>query len=373
MKKCICAAGVICCMLLTACGNSVEKQAPELLEPVMSLNEMARVERGNITNLSIYEAQAIPYTEELSFAASGIVETMNVSIGDMVKKGDLLGTLIGAEDNTRVKDIQNDIDTLISENAEANTIADYEIRIMEEEIKQLNSKLKKASSKIEKREIKNQIAVKEVDIVIAKQSLSDSKELQDIELEELNRQKEEILKEVKNCSLYATMDGVITFVQNVGTQLTEANLAVSISDNSRIYVKSDFVSSKEFSAAKGCYVRYEGMDYPVNQRPYDAAEVKQLFADDMPVFSYFDIEVADNTVLPFKVGDYLDLYVEAKGVENTLYLPVNAVYSSSGESYVYRQEGDNKVMTPVQTGIKSTSYIEIVSGLEEGDAVYVKP
>lgn len=370
MKKRMMTACIIgSILLLSGCNEKVQQDVPALLEPAASLNEVAVVKRGDISNRAIYEAQAIPYTEEISFNSEGIVDKMKVKLGDTVHKGQLLGQLQGAEENARVIDVENDIENNKSEYEEANVNAEYDILIMEAEKEQLEKQLKKVS-KDEKKKLKKDIAVKKMDIEIARQKLKNDKEIQKIELGELERKKADYEKESSGLFLYATMDGIVTFAVKEGDMVSASSLAVAISDNSKIYVKSDFVSSKDYERAERCYVKYLDTETEVAERPYNASEVKELFKNGQPVFSYFDIK-SDNYA--FKIGDYLDLYLESAGKNDVLILPVNAVYFDDERSYVYKKDGDGKVITDVQTGIKSTSFVEITGGLEEGDEVYVKP
>jgi len=64
--------------------------------------------------------------------------------------------------------------------------------------------------------------------------------------------------------------------------------------------------------------------------------------------------------------------------ENTLTVPVNAVYADGSGKYVYVESQDSagnnvKLLTPVKTGISNECVTEITDGLKEGDVVYVKP
>ena len=66
--------------------------------------------------------------------------------------------------------------------------------------------------------------------------------------------------------------------------------------------------------------------------------------------------------------------VKIEGVENALIIPVDALKQTSSSSYVYTTyDEDTKEYggkTEVQTGISNNNYVEIKSGLNEGDTVY---
>ena len=66
MKKRMMTACIIGSILLlfAGCNEKVQQDVPAIsLEPAASLNEVAVVKRGDISNRAIYEAQAIPYTD----------------------------------------------------------------------------------------------------------------------------------------------------------------------------------------------------------------------------------------------------------------------------------------------------------------------
>ena len=66
----------------------------------------------------------------------------------------------------------------------------------------------------------------------------------------------------------------------------------------------------------------------------------------------------------------IELYTDT--VKDALVVPANAVYRSKEESYVYLVEGDAKTKTIVKTGTETDAYIQIESGVKEGDVVYVE-
>ena len=62
--------------------------------------------------------------------------------------------------------------------------------------------------------------------------------------------------------------------------------------------------------------------------------------------------------------------------ENVLLVPIAALNTSRGESYVWLQsasaaDGEPGVRTPVETGLSDENYAEVLSGLSEGDVVLI--
>lgn len=64
---------------------------------------------------------------------------------------------------------------------------------------------------------------------------------------------------------------------------------------------------------------------------------------------------------------HLDFVIDSK--ENVMSLPVSAVLTLSGERIVYVREGDKAIKKTIETGIESSEYIEITSGLSGTEEV----
>ncbi len=68
------------------------------------------------------------------------------------------------------------------------------------------------------------------------------------------------------------------------------------------------------------------------------------------------------------------VYVTIQGKENALIIPIDALHQTSSTSYVYTsydyENHEYGGRTEVTTGLSNSSYVEISSGLSEGDVVY---
>ena len=57
--------------------------------------------------------------------------------------------------------------------------------------------------------------------------------------------------------------------------------------------------------------------------------------------------------------------------ENALCIPATALYRDSRGAYVFKQENGQRKQTYIKAGISTALRVEVLSGLEEGDVVYV--
>lgn len=71
-----------------------------------------------------------------------------------------------------------------------------------------------------------------------------------------------------------------------------------------------------------------------------------------------------------KIGMSGSVEVEIESVENAVAIPIEAVQSEDKEKYVLLvDDGGNTSKVVVETGISNAAYVEIISGLSEGDIV----
>lgn len=73
-----------------------------------------------------------------------------------------------------------------------------------------------------------------------------------------------------------------------------------------------------------------------------------------------------------KVGDMIDFEVITAKQDDTLIIPKNALRSITGRNYVQLIDGNAKREVDIQTGIVSSTEVEVLKGLEEGDQIITK-
>ena len=56
-------------------------------------------------------------------------------------------------------------------------------------------------------------------------------------------------------------------------------------------------------------------------------------------------------------------------IENTLYVPIDAIFSQNGEHIIYKKSGKNFTAVKVELGASNSDYTIITKGLKEGDEI----
>lgn len=103
------------------------------------------------------------------------------------------------------------------------------------------------------------------------------------------------------------------------------------------------------------------------------SEISTTATSDSGVTTYSATVTIDKTD-DMLSGMSASVVIIIQGVDDALLIPVDALYQTSSTSYVYteydEETGELSGMVEVVTGLSNSSYVEITSGLSEGDTVY---
>ena len=174
------------------------------------------------------------------------------------------------------------------------------------------------------------------------------------------------------CNLASPIDGVLGSVNlQLGETANPAMPAAIVTDNTdlqvEVMVNENDVSYIEPSSEVGILIKAVS-DTKLQGRVESVSTV----AD--PVKRNFAVKVAlPNPDGKIRSGMFAELIIDTISKKDVLCIPVNAVIPKGGSSIVYIIDQDNKARPlEVQTGIKNNRYIEITSGLNNGQKVISK-
>lgn len=266
-----------------------------------------------------------------------------VSVGDKVNAGDLLAELDSAAERDAIRQTETELRRLrIRLDA-----AREALRIAEEE-EVLRGGLSAVASDARRADV----SYYEAAIGIRERRLAE----QNAELESLR--------------LLAPMDGTVTYVRAIdqNSRSNRVDTVVSIADGSSSIFTARTGDYALFRAGETYTVIADGAEYRcLCREPEEFGMSGEVFKGDMKNVC---LAALDGDLPDGGVRGEVRLQLDVR--ENVHMLPVRAVFTVGGRSYVYcEDESGLKTAKEIACGLSNGSWIEITDGLEEGDHVIV--
>jgi multidrug resistance efflux pump len=318
----------------------------------------------------------------LSFATGGTVAEILKDSGESFSKGDTLARL----DSEYLRNNLTAASSNLAVSQKQNTAANVEKRIYELQVanaktgfadaeRELNRFIRlhdenvATDSELERKQLDYDFAKNQLETAQKTLKLSESKIATTLDgIEAATAQLASAKKQVGDAVLIAPFDGTITtkFIETSavvgpgtpvfqvvasGNQKIEASLPerylASVTEGSTVFLTIP---------NSGCVMTPQ------------AITLVHRNIDPMTGNFGVTIQLTDtNGCLEHGMFAHLDFVIDSK--ENVMSLPVNAVLTLSGEKIVYVREGDKAIKKIIETGIESSEYIEITSGLSGNEEV----
>ena len=363
--------------LLCACGR-VPVTVPELLTPVSLIEDTTAVTRRDIANYAQYTGVVRATGEELRFGDINLrVKELYALAGDYVQAGDVLVRL----DTWQLED---DLALLQKQYNRTQETHAAELRVLQADAAIARTELDRLLWLTQENEnANNQDGADQSRAIVLKTSEWDSLSLRleqakQRQAEELSFQQREMARiqgKIQEAVLTAPFDGVVSQSSLlVGTAIKSHETVMVLTNLDAIHVE---ISKKQLYRPGPDDIltaTTNGADYTAVYIPTPNTEIAAHIAKGLTPPQRFALELAETDSVA--VGQYVVVMLQRDTRQNVLTVPVNAVYYSSGQPYVYRQErgaGGDMEKTPVfvGVGVRTESYAEITEGLSEGDVVFV--
>ncbi len=210
------------------------------------------------------------------------------------------------------------------------------------------------------------------------ESAKDSLNQAGIQLELANIDYEEAKKNIDDYILNAPYDGIIISSDfKAGNQNSGGSIISIISNNFLIKTTIGETDISKVTVGDEVYISLDA--YPDQQFLGEVEKIIPIAVEESNIIS-FEISIKFNNLEGTELyyGLSADADIVAEKAENVLYVPIQSVYQENGKNYVdllvseqvdseNMEQAINKV--EVTTGINDYSYIEITSGLKEGDII----
>ncbi|MDK2799368.1 MAG: HlyD family secretion protein, partial [Clostridiales bacterium] len=187
----------------------------------------------------------------------------------------------------------------------------------------------------------------------------------------IETQKEGVMQSIRDSDVKSPISGVIAQKSvEVGEFITQQQPAYTVVDIDKVVVKTSVTEKMINKIAKG-------QEVIVTVTSLDGKQFKGLVDALSPAVTGQNVGypvkiIIDNEKHEIKPGMFAEIKFITDKKENVLLLPIEAVLTHNGDSFVYILEGDKAKKQEVKVGLKDDQNYEIISGVKEGDQVIVK-
>ena len=325
------------------------------------------------------------------------VDILNVSVGDKVKKGDVILVYENNYD-LEIERANKQIEAITASYNESVKGADFqEISNLKLNISTIETNLgfarsnlekvetlyeNKAVSQVEYDEAKNNVAVLENQLQEANNNYSmiiqgvssNVKKQYEAQIDEVVIQKQILEKNMEQSSIRAEFDGVITELNVHQGSMTQAGVpVVEIQDDLSLGIYVEVLAEDAMEVVKGMTFNVMDDDEIIKEisisRIYPKAQAK---ISDLGVEQKRVRIEADLDDISYKLGSEVDVEIVLQEKNNTLLVDKDAVYEKENIKYVTVLSGKNETEIEITTGLEDDKNIEVLSGLSENDVVLIE-
>ena len=325
------------------------------------------------------------------------VDILNVSVGDKVKKGDVILVYENNYD-LEIERANKQIEAITASYNESVKGADFQeisnlklnISTIETNLGFARSNLEKvetlyennAVSQVEYDEAKNNVAVLENQLQEANNNYSlmiqgvssNVKKQYEAQIDEVVIQKQILEKNMEQSSIRAEFDGVITELNVHQGSMTQAGVpVVEIQDDLSLGIYVEVLAEDAMEVVKGMAFNVMDDDEVIKELsisriyPKAQAKISDLGVEQKRVRIEADLDETD-----YKLGSEVDVEIVLQEKDNVLLVDKDAVYEKENIKYVTVVSGKNEIETEITTGLEDDKNIEVLSGLSENDVVLIE-
>ena len=310
-------------------------------------------------------SQTVPVIGRLVARQSGIVAAriggpvadMRVSVGDRVKKGDILGVL----DTSRLQRQRALLAADVAETVAQINLAESLLVLRRQELARLEGlKNSAAFSKGRHEDIRQQVVVEQSSVGVA---------MARKERAEANLALAEI--DLYYAEVRAPYDGVVTLEHTeTGSWVTSGGPVVSMVGDRQLEIEADVPATRIPALESGMVVSIELDDGSLHQ-----AVVRAVVPEENPLTRTRqvrftpDVEMTDRTLA---VNESVVLQVPAGPYREVVTVHKDALITRQGQTFVYIAADGKANIRPVETGVAVGGRFEVISGVASGELAIIR-
>ncbi len=181
---------------------------------------------------------------------------------------------------------------------------------------------------------------------------------------------------VKYATIYSPIDGIVTAITEpvAGVNIISTTTSFTVVDPSALYFSAEIdqedVVNINLNQAATIYLD-SFADSEI------ASAVSFISFNPIASASTTSYEIRfpltfDNQDLGYRLGMTGDVSLTIAQVNDTLSLPIDALYDDGGASYVLVKSGKQAQQTPIDIGLESDDYVQILSGITDNDQIVIQ-
>ena len=351
-------------------------EAPALIRPIAARIDTARVERGPVKEVTTHWTIMRVLSEPITFGnISDRFGEWHVQSGDFVYEGQLLASLDLENIDTQIENQEAQVMRMIRSFERDNRLRALDIAIIAIEYEDLV----RTSAENFDQAAMDAAQRRMFEIERLQQVEDQARERHSINLRNAQDRLEYLRDRRERSELFAPFTGYITMMANrsPGQWIPAFDNVIFIAPVQELFLEyvesNDPLTPARYDRiqAERIIAHIDGNVYEIEQIPITIEERQLYSARDMTPPDRFRVLNPSETTMQMGRGALIRIYHAI--VEDTLRIPINALFTAPGDGpYVYRVENNMNIPVTVEVGMRTGSFVEIISGLAEGDIVYVR-
>lgn len=254
----------------------------------------------------------------------------------------------------QIAQLQEQIAQLILANAESEAQAEAAVQEQQKQVEAL------AQQQALQKELS------QLDVRNAELTLAHAKQTQELNTKQTNTIIALLRSQLEKTVVTAPIDGTVTWISS-SKKVSADKAVVYIADEGHYFVRTEEANEVKLQNAERIYALIGSREYDLTYRPIPVEEKIAMSMKGVPAATFYDFEA--DAAIP--TGNNALVYCIHRTRLDVLSVPKQALNLDSNGYFVYKMNNGQKEQVYITVGMISPLRAEILSGLEEGDVVYV--
>jgi len=187
-------------------------------------------------------------------------------------------------------------------------------------------------------------------------------------IENIKLQLEIVRKKIDECRLKSPIAGKIVWLKkmSIGDILDPSEVALRIAEMNKLEIRALLFESDIWRIESGTEIYVRSGEEKIAAKLKRISKIGESVQGGNKFPCYLDV---DNVSGRFRLGSSVEVVFQVDKRSKILAIPLKYLLQKAGIYYVQILNKGKKIEVPVEIGIDDTKYIEIKSGLKQGDTI----